>query len=99
MTSEAQRDLPPQPEDTCPMIDGVIDSLDTIKKYMKKYDRIDDITTLHSMLYDIEWDLDLDDDFGELIRISIDRPSDSSYDYVVVKEIIFDTALCEEALF
>jgi hypothetical protein len=39
------------------------------------------------------------DDFGELIRISIDRPSDSSYDYVVVKEIIFDTALCEEALF
>lgn len=39
------------------------------------------------------------DDFGELIRISIDRPSDSSYDYVVVKEIIFDTDLCEEALF
>jgi len=39
------------------------------------------------------------DNFGELIRISIDRPSDSSYDYVVVKEIIFDTALCEEALF
>jgi hypothetical protein len=70
MTSEAQRDLPPQPEDTCPMIDGVIDSLDTIKKYMKKYDRIDDITTLHSMLYDIEWDLDLDDDM-EKIRTNV----------------------------
>lgn len=39
------------------------------------------------------------DDFGELIKISIDKPSDNSYDYVVVKEVVFDTELCEEALF
>ncbi len=39
------------------------------------------------------------DDFGELIKRSIDRPSDSSYDYDVVKELVFDTELCEEALF
>lgn len=70
MTSESQRDLPFQPEDTCPMIDGVIDSLDTVKKYMKKYDRIDDVAVLHSMLYDIEWDLGLDDDM-EKIRTNV----------------------------
>jgi hypothetical protein len=70
MSSEAQRDLPHQPNDTCPMIDSVIDSLGAIKKYMKKYDRIDDVATLHSMLYDIEWDLDLDGDI-EKIRTNV----------------------------
>ena len=70
MTSESQRDIPPQPKDTCPMIDSVINSLDSIKRGMKKYDRIDDVATLHSMLYDIEWDLDLDADM-EKIRTNV----------------------------
>lgn len=39
------------------------------------------------------------DDFGELIKISLDKPSNNSYTYVVVKEVVFDTELCEEALF
>lgn len=39
------------------------------------------------------------DDFGELLRIVLDMPSDNSYTYVVVKEAVFDTELCEEALF
>ncbi len=39
------------------------------------------------------------DDFGELIRISIDKPNKDDYSYTTVKELIFDTELCEEALF
>jgi len=39
------------------------------------------------------------DDFGELLKISLDKPSDNSYTYDVVKEVVFDTDLCEEALF
>jgi hypothetical protein len=39
------------------------------------------------------------DDFGELIRISIDKPNKEDYDFTVVKEVVFDTDLCEEALF
>ena len=38
------------------------------------------------------------DDFGELIKISLDRPTDKSYTFTVVKEIVFDTNMLEEAL-
>jgi len=38
------------------------------------------------------------DDFGDLIKISLDKPSDNSYTYIKVKEIIFDTNDFEEAL-
>ena len=38
------------------------------------------------------------DDFGELIKIAIDKPTDKIYTFTVVKEIVFDTELCEEAL-
>lgn len=38
------------------------------------------------------------DDFGELIKISLDKPSDNSYTYIKVKELIFDTNGFEEAL-
>jgi hypothetical protein len=41
----------------------------------------------------------VDNNFGELIKISLDKPNDNRYTYVVVKEIIFDTDLCEKALF
>ena len=39
------------------------------------------------------------DDFGELIKISLDRPTDKSYTFTVEKELIFDTNMLEEALF
>lgn len=39
------------------------------------------------------------DDFGELIRVALDRPTDKSYTFTVVKEIAFDTDMLEEALF
>ena len=39
------------------------------------------------------------DDFGELLRISLDKPTDKSYTFTVVKEIIFDTETFEEVLF
>jgi hypothetical protein len=39
------------------------------------------------------------DDFGELLRIVLDKPNKDDYDYTVVKELVFDTKLCEEALF
>ena len=39
------------------------------------------------------------DDFGELIRVALDRPTDKSYTFTVVKEIVFDTDNFEEALF
>ena len=39
------------------------------------------------------------DDFGELIKISLDKPTDKSYNVVKVKELIFDTEDFEEALF
>lgn len=38
------------------------------------------------------------DDFGDLIKISLDKPSDNSYTYIKVKELIFDTEWFEEAL-
>ena len=38
------------------------------------------------------------DDFGELIKISLDKPTDKSYTFTVVKEIVFDTDSFEEAL-
>lgn len=38
------------------------------------------------------------DDFGELIKISLDKPIDKSYTFVTVKEIVFDTEQIEEAL-
>ena len=38
------------------------------------------------------------DDFGELLKIVFDRPTDNSYTFTVVKEIIFDTETFEEAL-
>lgn len=38
------------------------------------------------------------DDFGELLRVSLDKPTDKSYTFVKVKEIIFDTETFEEAL-
>ena len=45
------------------------------------------------------------DDFGELLRIAIDKPTDKGYTFTVVKErvclqtIVFDTETFEEALF
>ena len=39
------------------------------------------------------------DDFGELLRISLDKPKDKSYTFESVKEIVFDTDMLEEALF
>lgn len=38
------------------------------------------------------------DDFGELLRISLDKPTDKSYTFTVVKELVFDTNMLEEAL-
>ena len=38
------------------------------------------------------------DDFGELIKVSLDKPTDKSYTFVKVKEIVFDTDSFEEAL-
>jgi len=38
------------------------------------------------------------DDFGDLIKISLDKPSDNNYTCVKVKELIFDTEWFEEAL-
>lgn len=38
------------------------------------------------------------DDFKELVKISLDRPTDKSYTLTVVKEIIFDPNTFEEAL-
>lgn len=38
------------------------------------------------------------DDFGDLIKISLDKPSDINYIYVKVKELVFDTEWFEEAL-
>ena len=39
------------------------------------------------------------DDFGELIRVVLDKPTDKSYTFEMVKEVVFDTELLEEALF
>lgn len=39
------------------------------------------------------------DDFGELIKISVDKPNKELYDYIVVKEVVFDMDWIEEALF
>lgn len=38
------------------------------------------------------------DSFGELVKIAIDKPNKELYDYVVVKEVVFDINDCEEAL-
>lgn len=38
------------------------------------------------------------DDFGELVKISLDKPTDKSYTFITVKEIVFDTDNFEEAL-
>jgi hypothetical protein len=70
MTSEAQRDLPSQPQDTCPMIDHVIGVLDGICRYMRRYEWIDNVGDLHSMLSDINSDICLDDDM-EKIRTNV----------------------------
>ena len=39
------------------------------------------------------------DDFGDLVKISLDKPTDKSYTFTKVKEIVFDTDMLEEALF
>ena len=46
------------------------------------------------------------DDFGELLKIVVDRPTDKSYTFTVEKEVVcrkesarFDTDSFEEALF
>lgn len=38
------------------------------------------------------------DDFGELLRIALDKPTDKSYTFTKVKELVFDTDTFEEAL-
>lgn len=38
------------------------------------------------------------DDFGEIIRFCVDKPNKELYDYIVVKEVVFDINDCEEAL-
>ena len=38
------------------------------------------------------------DSFGEIVKISIDKPNKELYDYVVVKEVAFDINDYEEAL-
>lgn len=38
------------------------------------------------------------DSFGEIIRFSLDKPNKELYDYIVVKEVVFDINDCEEAL-
>ena len=70
MTSESERDLPAQPQDTCPMIDRVIDVLDDIIKSTRYYDRIDSVEDLQSIISDIRWDIDLDGDM-EKIRTNV----------------------------
>jgi len=37
------------------------------------------------------------DDFGEVVRVVLDKPTE--YEYNVVKEVVFDTDDFEEALF
>ena len=39
------------------------------------------------------------DDFGDLVKVSLYKPTDKSYTFTVVKEITFDTNMLEEALF
>jgi hypothetical protein len=70
MTSESQRELPAQPEDTCPMIDHVIGVLDGIGRYMRRYEWIDNVDDLRSILSDINSDICLDDDM-EKIRTNV----------------------------
>jgi len=38
------------------------------------------------------------DDFGELLKVVLDKPTDKSYTFESVKEIVFDTDNFEEAL-
>lgn len=38
------------------------------------------------------------DDFGEVVRIVLDKPT-SDYQYRIIKTLIFDTDSLEEALF
>ena len=70
MTSESERGLPAQPVDTCPMIDNVIKVLNGIIKSTRNHDRIDSVEDLHSVISDIRWDIDLDDDM-EKIRTNV----------------------------
>lgn len=39
------------------------------------------------------------DDFGDLVKIVLYKPNKELYNYVVIKEVVFDTEWFEEALF
>lgn len=70
MTSESERGLPAQPQDTCPMIDRVIDVLNDVIKSTRHHDRIDSAEDLHNIISDIRQDIDLDDGM-EKIRTNV----------------------------
>ena len=65
MTSEQTRDIIPQPKDTCPMIDSVINVYKMMARDIKGYKYADE-DELKTMLCNVLWDLDQSDKLEEI---------------------------------
>lgn len=60
-----------QPDDTCPMIDKIIDRVDSIRDMIRGYESIDDADELRERLSDVEQVLfwySVEDDLNEIRR-------------------------------
>lgn len=65
MTSEQTRDIIPQPRDTCPMIDSVINVYKMMARDIEGYKYADE-DELKTMLCNVKWDLDQSDKLEEI---------------------------------
>lgn len=65
MTSESQRDIPPQPKDTCPMINYVIKDLATIIKAIRGYRNADE-DELRDMVDNVDTYINQEDAMEEI---------------------------------
>lgn len=53
-TSEELHGIVKQPEPTCPMIDAIVKKLHDAESHMRRYERCDDISELHNILWRVE---------------------------------------------
>jgi peptidoglycan hydrolase CwlO-like protein len=71
MTSEEMHGIAPQPEDTCPLIDAVIEGVSDSCDSVKYADRAEDIKELQDICSSVDWALDGLEDKLEAIRTRV----------------------------
>jgi hypothetical protein len=55
MTSEERHSIDEQPEETCPLVDKLINNASAVLQNIRFYERYDDIKILHDMMWNVEY--------------------------------------------